>query len=264
MNRKKVKGESKIYMIPVYQITENKSQPRKTFYRDDIRYLAKSIELNGIIQPLIVRDISPFEYELISGERRLRAAVMAGLRIVPCIIIHCNKKQSAVYTLLESFQKKDLSYFEQAEAIDKLVYNYNFSIETVSKQLGKSESSVRNKLNLLSLTVEERRLLVDHELPEQYAVLLLRIPDSDTRTAVLYRIIDENLSLYEAEEYIQEQTVNTNNLKKSRRHIVIKDIRLFYNTINKAVSTMRESGVEATKETTETEDFVEFKIRIPK
>ena len=243
MSSGKIKGESKISMIPVFQISENKSQPRKNFNREDIRYLARSIELNGILQPLIVRDVSPFEYELISGERRLRAAVMAGFSFVPCIILHCSEHQSAVYTLIENVQREDLSYFEQAEAIQKLIKEYGFSVEKASKQIGKSEVSVRNKLNLIKFSEEERKLLIDNQLSERYATVLMKIKNTDIRKNVLNKVIDNNLNLFDTEELVERMTDSDNNKNNSRHRIVIKDIRLFYNTINKAVSTMRQSGI---------------------
>lgn len=264
MNGGKIKGESKISMIPIFQISENKSQPRKRFNREDIRYLARSIELNGILQPLMVRDVSPYEYELISGERRLRAAVMAGFSFVPCIVLHCNERQSAVYTLIENVQREDLSYFEQAEAIQKLIKEYGFSIEKASKQIGKSEVNIRNKLNLLNFSSEEREILISNSLSERYATVLMKIKDSNIRMTILNKVVENNLSLFDTEELVERLTVSENDRTNPRHRIVIKDIRLFYNTINKAVSTMRQSGINATEEKTETDEFVEYRIRITK
>ena len=264
MNGGKIKGESKISMIPIFQISENKSQPRKRFNREDIRYLARSIELNGILQPLMVRDVSPYEYELISGERRLRAAVMAGFSFVPCIVLHCNERQSAVYTLIENVQREDLSYFEQAEAIQKLIKEYGFSIEKASKQIGKSEVNIRNKLHLLNFSSEEREILISNSLSERYATVLMKIKDSNIRMTILNKVVENNLSLFDTEELVERLTVSENDRTNPRHRIVIKDIRLFYNTINKAVSTMRQSGINATEEKTETDEFVEYRIRITK
>lgn len=264
MSRGKIKGESKISMIPIFQISENKTQPRRNFNREDIRYLARSIELNGILQPLIVRDVSPFEYELICGERRLRAAVMAGFSFVPCIVLHCNEHQSAVYTLIENVQREDLSYFEQADAIRKLIEEYNFSIERASKQIGKSEVGIRNKLNLLNFSDDERKILIDNALSERYATVLLKISDENIRRIILNKVVDNSLTLFETEELVERMTESENDKINPKHRIVIKDIRLFYNTINKAVSTMRQSGIDATEEKTETDEFVEYRIRINK
>ncbi len=264
MGSGKIKGESRIMMIPVFQISVNKSQPRKVFSRDDIRYLARSIELNGILQPLTVRDISPFEYELISGERRLRAAVMAGFSFVPCIVVHCSERQSAVYGLIENLQREELSYFEQAEAINILINEFNFSTEKAARQLGKSEGSVINKLKLLRYTYEERKNITENNLSEHHALSLLRIQDVNIRKKITQNVINNNLNVIQTDELVEKIIDPDDSLKKNKHKIVIKDIRLFYNTINKAVSTMRQSGINATEEKTETDEFVEYRIRITK
>ena len=264
MGSGKIKGESKIMMIPVFQISVNKSQPRKVFSRDDIRYLARSIELNGILQPLTVRDISPFEYELISGERRLRAAVMAGFSFVPCIVVHCSERQSAVYGLIENLQREELSYFEQAEAINILINEFNFSTEKAARQLGKSEGCVINKLKLLKYTYDERKNLTENNLSEHHALSRLKIQDVNIRKRITKNVINNNLNVIQTDELVQKIIDPDDSLKKSRHKVVIKDIRLFYNTIDKAVSTMRQSGINATEEKTETDEFVEYKIRITK
>lgn len=264
MSSGKIKGESKIVMIPVFQISVNKSQPRKIFNRDDIRYLARSIELNGILQPLTVRDISPFEYELISGERRLRAAVMAGFSFVPCIVVHCSERQSAVYGLIENLQREELSYFEQAEAVNVLITEFNFTTEKAARQLGKSEGSVINKLKLLKYTYEERKILIESNLSEHHALSLLKIQDVNIRKKITKNVINNNLNVIQTDELVQKIIDPDDDLKKSKHKFVIKDIRVFYNTIDKAVSTMRQSGINATEEKTETDEFVEYRIRITK
>ena len=265
MGNARIKGENKITMIPVFQISENKTQPRKSFNTDDIRNLARSIELNGIIQPLIVRSVSMFEYELICGERRLRAAVMAGMSFVPCIIIHCSQRQSIVYILIENLQREDLSYFEQADAVFKLINDYNFTIEKASKQLGKSEFDIKNKLKLLEYSESERKIFINNGLSERYAHLLLMIPDLKTRKSLFMKIINDKLSILDTEEIVNELThLNCKNSIKSNQRIIIKDMKLFYNTIDNAVSKMKQMGIDATEEKTETDSFVEYRIRISK
>ena len=261
----KIKGESKITMIPVFQISENKSQPRKHYNRSDLKYLAQSIELNGIIQPLIVRDVSNFEYELISGERRLRAAVLAGYSFIPCIVIHCSENQSAVYTLIENIQREDLNFFEQAQALNRLINEYGFTVERISKQTGQSELNVSNKLNLLKFTEQEKSLITDNCLSERYARVLLQINDSNIRLKILKKVTQNKLSYFDTEELVNtlikpdpEESAN------SRKKIVIKDIRLFYNTIENTVKRMKEVGIKTTEEKTETDTFVEYRIKIHK
>ena len=264
MSHGRIKGENKISMIPIFQISENKTQPRKKINSDDIRSLAKSIEFNGIIQPLIVRAVSMFEYELICGERRLRAAVMAGMSFVPCIIIHCSERQSMVYILIENLQREDLSYFEQADAIKKLIVEYDFTIETAAKQLGKTESDIKNKLKLLEYNDHERIKFIENGLSERYAYLLLMLQDLNMRKTVFNKVIDEKLSILDTEaivnNFIKLDCSNYNH----RYRIIIKDIWFFYNTIENAVSKLKHMGINATEEKTETDEFVEYRIRIIK
>lgn len=265
MSSARIKGENKITMIPIFQISENKTQPRKRFDNDDIRNLARSIELNGIIQPLIVRSVSMFEYELICGERRLRAAVMAGMSFVPCIIIHCSERQSIVYILIENIQREDLSYFEQADAVFKLINDYNFTIEKASKQLGRSEIDIKKKLKLLEYSEDERKLFIENGLSERYAYLLLMISDLKTRKSLFKKVINENLSILDTEAIVNELTqMSFRNRIKSNQRIIIKDIKLFYNTIDNAVAKMKQMGIDAIEERTETDKFVEYRIRISK
>ncbi len=260
-----VKGESKIVQVPVMQISVNRYQPRKSFKREELRQLAKSIEHNGILQPLTVRRINNFEYELISGERRLRAAVLAGLSSVPCIVIYCSGKQSAVYSIVENVQRAELNYFEQAEAMRMLIKDFSFTKETVAQQLGKRESTVSDKLKLLNYSREERDLILENSLPERSALCLLKIENERARKKVLKKVIENSLNVAQIEDVV-ERLLSPNKDKKELKHqtIIIKDIRLFYNTINKAVKTMQSSGINATEEKTETDEFIEYKIRITK
>ncbi|MBQ5565498.1 MAG: ParB/RepB/Spo0J family partition protein [Clostridia bacterium] len=261
----KIKGESKIEMIPVFQISVNPSQPRKQINKKEIISLSKSIELNGVLQPLTVRDVSPFEYELISGERRLRAAVMAGFSFVPCIIIHCSERQAAVYGLLENVQRIDLSYFEQADYIKKLVDDYGLTLEKVSRQIGISEFCAADKLKLSEFTTEERKILSENLIPESYAYILLKVKDSSIRLNIIKKIAENQLSLIDTEELVQSLiSPDYEKALRANQKIVIKDIRPFFNTIRKAVSTMKHSGIKAVEEKTETEDFIEYRIRITK
>ena len=152
-----VKSENIISEIPIIKIRPNKAQPRKQFNEDELSALSRSIAENGILQPLTVRKVSNTEYELIAGERRLRAAVTAGLRKVPCIVVRCSEKESAIYALLENLQRADLGMFEEARGISRLIRRYGLTQEQAAQRLGKSQSGVANKLRLLRLTEDEQR-----------------------------------------------------------------------------------------------------------
>lgn len=260
-----VKGEGRVTLIPVIQISINKCQPRRVFDKEKIRYLSKSIQQNGIIHPLTVRRVSPFEYELISGERRLRAAVLAGMSYVPCSVIHCSQRQSAVYSLIENVQREELTYFEQAEAIKMLLNEFSFSEERLAQQIGSRQSAIRDKLRVLNFTQEERKIIEKKSLSERHAQILLMIDDENIRKKVLYKVVENGLNVEQTEDVVQG-LISPKSQRKSvcKQTIVIKDIRLFYNTITKAVTTMQKSGIDATEEKTETDDFIEYKIRITK
>ena len=261
-----LKNESKISDIPIIKIRPNKAQPRKQFNEDELSALSQSIKENGILQPLTVRKVSPSEFELIAGERRLRASVLAGLRKVPCIVIKCSDKESAIYALLENLQRCDLGMFEEARGISKLIRRYGLTQEEAAARLGKSQSTIANKLRLLRLTYEEQEWIVNAGLSERHARALLRLSDEKIRREALSKIISENLNTQQAENLI---SILLNSCPKPEKKTgsskaVIKDVRIFVNTINKAIDTMRLAGIDAQSNKTDTEDFIEYTIRIPK
>ncbi|MBQ1978151.1 MAG: ParB/RepB/Spo0J family partition protein, partial [Ruminococcus sp.] len=150
------KEDNKVLEIPTIQIRPNKTQPRKSFDEDKLRLLSQSIVNNGILQPLTVRRLSQTEYELVAGERRLRAAALAGLTKVPCVLIKCTDKESAIFALLENIQRSDLNMFEEAKGISRLIRKFGLTQEEAARKLGKKQSTVANKLRLLKLSIEEQ------------------------------------------------------------------------------------------------------------
>lgn len=261
----RLKREERVTIIPVIQISVNKCQSRRSFDKEKIRCLSKSIEENGILHPLTVRRVSPFEYELISGERRLRAAVLAGMSAVPCAVIHCSQRQSAVYSLVENVQRENLTFFEQAEAIKLLLDEFSFNEERLAQQIGGRRSVIIDKLRLLDFSQEEREIIEKFSLSESHAQILLMIDDVKLRKKVLNMVVENGLNVGQTEDVVQ-RLISPKSQRKSvcKQTIVIKDIRLFYNTIKKAVTTMRKSGINATEEKTETDNFIEYRIRIEK
>lgn len=151
-----IKSENKITELPIIRIRPNKSQPRKQFNESELKALSQSISENGILQPLIVRKITSSEYEIVAGERRLRASALAGLKKVPCIVVKCSDKESAVYALLENLQRADLGIFEEARGISRLIRRYGLTQEQAAEKLGKTQSTIANKLRLLRLSNEEQ------------------------------------------------------------------------------------------------------------
>ena len=261
-----VRSENTIADIPIIKIRPNKAQPRKVFSEDELSALSRSISENGILQPLTVRKVSSTEYELVAGERRLRAAVMAGLRKVPCIVVKCSDRESAVYALLENLQRADLGIFEGARGIAKLIRRYGLTQEQAAIKLGKTQSTIANKLRLLRLSEEEQEWMEKAGLSERHARALIRIENETVRREVLSRIITENLNVKQSERLVGiylNSTPKPSRVKGNSK-AVIKDIRIFLNTINRAIDTMRLSGINAQSNKTDTEDFIEYTIRIPK
>lgn len=261
-----LKNENKISDIPIIKIRPNKAQPRKVFNEEDLNALSQSIAENGILQPLTVRKVSATEYELIAGERRLRASVMAGLRKVPCIVIKCSEKESAVYALLGNLQRSDLGMFEEARGVSRLIRRYGLTQQEAAVKLGKTQSTIANKLRLLRLTYEEQEWIENAGLSERHARALLKLGDEGARREALSKIISENLNVQQSENLINLMLNSSpkNDKKQGFSKAVIKDVRIFVNTINKAVDTMRLAGIDAQTDKTDTDNFIEYTIRIPK
>lgn len=260
------KNENKISDIPIIKIRPNKAQPRKVFNESELSALAQSIFENGILQPLTVRKVSSAEYELIAGERRLRASVLAGLQKVPCIVIKCSDKESAVYALLENLQRCDLGMFEEARGVSRLIRRYGLTQQEAASKLGKTQSTIANKLRLLRLTYEEQEWIENAGLSERHARALLRLTDENTRREALSKVISESLNVMQTENLVNLMltVIPKQEKKQGVNKVVVKDVRIFVNTINKAIDTMKLAGIDAQTDKIDTDNFIEYKIRIPK
>lgn len=191
----KFKSGGSIVLVPVKLIIPNPNQPRKNFSQCELEGLASSIKHNGIIQPLVIRRSIDDKYELISGERRLRAAKLVGLETVPCIVMTACDEQSALYAIIENIQRDNLNFFEEAEAISKLSLIYNLSQQEIAKKLGKSQSSLSNKTRLLNISPELRSVITENSLTERHARALLRLKNDVDRLKALLYIIEKKLNV---------------------------------------------------------------------
>ena len=262
MKQQRVKSTAEIYNIPQAMIVPNPNQPRKRFDYDELENLAQSIRENGILQPITVRKREDKKYELVSGERRLRAARIVGMVNIPSIVINKDDKNSAMFSIIENLQRQSLNFFEEAEAIEKLVGEYAMSREEVAQKLGLAPSTVSNKLRILRLPEEMRFELARAGLTESHARALLMLEYDNQRARALSIIVDRHLNVAESERMIN-QMINRNN--RSRNPLRgIRDVRLFINTLNHAVDTIRRAGVEADAARSETEEYIEYVVRIPK
>lgn len=254
---------NKVVEIQTDMITPNPHQPRRNFDGEGLNQLAASIKCNGILQPLTVRKIE-FGYELIAGERRLRAAKLLEMRTVPCIIMNISERNSAVMALVENIQRKDLSFFDEAFAIEKLIDFYGMTQEDAAIKLGKSQSTIANKLRLLKLTEPERRQIVELNLTERHARALLKLQSQEERLDVIEKIRKYSFNVEQTERYINNMIVKENERASlKRRSGAFKNVKLFVNTINHAIDMMRAAGINADSKKTQNENCIEYVIRIP-
>ncbi len=259
----KEKTINKVFDISITEIFPNPYQPRSVFTDSELRPLADSIKQNGILQPLTIRK-ADLGYELVSGERRLRAARMAGFLSVPCIMIEVSDRSSALLALVENIQREDLSYFDEAAAIEQLIDLYGMTQEDAAIKLGMAQSTIANKLRLLKLTEPERKYIKESGLSERHARALLKLKDPDQRIQVVDKVLKHNMNVEKTELFI-EQIICTENERENfkKRAVLLRDVRLFMNTINKAVETVKMAGVAADAKKTQNSEYIEYVIRIP-
>ena len=259
----KEKVLNKVVQVNIDEIVPNPHQPRRTFDDNELNLLCESIKQNGILQPLTVRKNETC-YELISGERRLRASKLANLSCVPCIIIEVSERNSAVLALVENIQRQDLSFFDEAYAIDKLIDFYGMTQEDAAIKLGKAQSTIANKLRLLKFSEIEMNKISEASLTERHARALLKLHNDEQREFALERIIKNKLNV-EKSEMLIDGILSTQKEKDSikRRSGAFKDIRLFVNTINRAVETMQAAGIQANSQKIQSDNYIEYVVRIP-
>lgn len=261
---KKYKKSNEVIQIPARAIVPNPHQPRINFNWDDLEGLAESIHYNGLLQPITVRKIQENKYELISGERRLRACKMAGLSTIPSIIIEIDEQNSALLAVLENLQRENLHFFEEAIAIERLMKGFGLSQEEISKKLGKSQSSLSNKIRLLRLPSEIRYNIMLYGLSERHARALLKVPSTAMMNQIIDTVVEQGLTVSATEELINKLVEKPEKEKKGKTVMVFKDVRIFINTLNHAVTTMRKSGINAKATKNETENYIEYTVRIDK
>jgi ParB family chromosome partitioning protein len=250
-------------------IRPNPYQPRKQFNRASLEELCESIKQYGVIQPINVRRISANMFELVAGERRLRAATMAGLKEIPTIIVEINDNDSAVIALIENLQREDLSYMEEAEGYSNLINEHGFTQEELAHKIGKSQSTIANKIRLLKLAPLVKKILADNSLTERHARALLKLHDEQLQLKVLKHVCEKGLNVKRTEDLVERAIERYSKKEKEKKGKTkftkaIKDIRIFINTIRQAIDLMKKSGVEAKAAQFDRGEYVEFIIRVPK
>ncbi len=263
LRKKEANEVGKVYSLPVDAICPNPNQPRRCFSLDSLRELSDSIRELGVLQPLTVRPLGR-EWELIAGERRLRAARLAGLTHVPCIVVEADAEHSSLMALVENLQRRDLDFLEESLALAKLIDNYNLSQEECARQVGKSQSAIANKLRLLRRPPQVLCLLRDHGFTERHARALLRLEGAASQERAARWVVEHDLTVAKTEEYVESLLPRTGKAAKHRPTYVLKDVRLFLNTVDRGLSMMKSAGVNAQCGREDTGDAILLTIRIPK
>lgn len=261
MSRKGIYETGKVLFLPVDAIVPNPDQPRKRFSQAELEELAGSIQALGVLQPLTVRRRGG-GWELVAGERRLRAARLAGLSQVPCLSIQTDSQSSSLLALVENLQRKDLDFWEEAKALRRLIDTYSLSQEEVARRIGKSQSAVANKLRLLKLPEDTLRALRDGGCTERHARALLRLEDPSLRQKALEQILSRQLTVAQTDALV-DQLLSPPPRTRTKRTFVVKDVRLFLNTLTRSMALMRSAGVDARCDRQDKDGEILLTIRIP-
>lgn len=258
-------GTSSIVQLPIHLVIPNPNQPRKFFSHDSIRELSDSIRRYGVLQPVTVRRKNDGTYELVAGERRLRAASLAGNLKIPAIIMDMSDDDSAIVALMENIQRENLTFMEEAVAYRELLEKCFITQDELAKRLGKSQGAIANKIRLLKLPQSVREIVRDFNLTERHARALLRLSSESEQLYAARRIADLNLGVKQADELVDRIIKKGIDEKPTEKVIKsITDVRVFFKTITKAISLMNDKGIEASEKKEETDNYYECTIRITK
>ncbi len=263
--------ETIIEQVEIDKIRPNPYQPRKKFNSISIEELALSIEEYGVLQPIAVKRMNDGFFELIAGERRVKAAKHAGLTHIPAIVMEILDEDSAVIALIENLQREDLNFFEEAEGYYYLMNDYGLTQEQVAKKVGKNQSTIANKIRLLRLSKEVRAYIIQNELTERHARALLKIPEQAIQLTLLARIADKNLRVKDTEDLVDRVLTK---LTTKQEDIIQEEInrsikgtinyRIYVNTIKNAYRAIVQSGIQAEFSQRDSDEYVEVVVKIPK
>ena len=260
-------NRNKITYIAINKIRPNPYQPRKHFDAMALDELAASIRQYGVLQPISVRKIGN-GYELIAGERRLKASCIAGLIELPGIITEFNDNDSAIIALLENLQREDLSFFEEAQGYNSLVEEHGLTQENLALKIGKKQSTIANKIRLLKLPPRIKNIISEHNLTERHARTLLKLPTENIQMKALKDICEKSMNVQQTEEYVETMLFKYSSepspTQKRKTIRIFRDIRIFINTIKQAVDLMNKSGISAELKKEENDLYVDYHIRIKK
>ena len=250
-----------IVKVPVEKIFPNPYQPRKNFEDESLADLASSIAEYGVLQPLLVAPADNGSYLLIAGERRLRASKLANLQEVPVIVSKYTTQQIAEIALIENLQREDLHFLEEAEGYEQLMSQFNLTQEAMAARVGKKQSTIANKLRLLRLSPNVRKVLNEAELTERHARALLKLNTEEEQLKVLQVVVEKDYSVRQTEEFIAKLTAEKP-VEKRKRLIIVNDVRIYLNTIKKVVNSIKDVGIPVAMEQSLEDDEVIVTLRI--
>ena len=247
----------RVVFLPARAIKPNPAQPRRIFREEALAELAASISQHGILQPLSVRRVG-LSYELIAGERRLRAGQMAGLTEIPCIVMNMDDKESGMAALVENLQRQDLDFIEEALGISKLLEQWSMSQDQIARILGKSQSAVANKLRILRHSSRVLNAIREGNLTERHARALLKLPTEEEKLSAIAVIVQTGMSVARTESYIESRLAN----REPKQHRA--NVGTFLNNLSHSLAKIQSSGIPAISERRETDSQIVLTITIPK
>lgn len=259
-----VSGDDEVREVGCKDIDANPFQPRRSFPAEQLEELAQSIKTYGLLQPILIRHYQG-RYQLVAGERRLRACILLGMDKIPAVIKDVNDAAMAAMALIENLQRENLDYFEEAEGYQRLLGEFGLTQEVLAQRIGKSQSTIANKMRLLKLSQVVREQLAAADLTERHARALLKLPDDQTRQRVLAKITRLGLNVRQTESLIGDLIAdNPPPAKGGSPRFVIKDYRIVLNTIRQAVATIEQIGLKPSMSHQEHDEYFEVRIRLPK
>lgn len=261
LKKKGLYDSDKVRFLSVDHILPNPDQPRTSFSQTELEELAASIRELGILQPLTVRRLEG-QWVLVAGERRLRAAKLAGLQEVPCLAVQTDGQTSGLFALVENLQRHDLDFLDEALALRKLIDTYCLSQDETARRIGKSQSAVANKLRLLQLSPDTLSLLREHGCSERHARALLPLKEEALQLKAARQVVRNSMTVAQTEAMVRQ--LLTHAQPKKRPTFIIKDVRLFLNTITRSLDLMRSAGVDAKVQREDLEQEICLTIHIPR
>ncbi|SDL15365.1 nucleoid occlusion protein [Natronincola ferrireducens] len=262
-------AEKKVLEIAIESVISNPYQPRKSFSQASLQELSQSIKAYGVLQPISVRQIGDEKYELIAGERRVKAAKLAELKTIPAIVNNqFNDKDSAVLAIIENLQREDLNFIEEAEGYFNLIEDHGLTQQELAQRIGKNQSTIANKLRILRLSKEIKEKILENGLTERHARALLKLPDDELRILALEKIIKNDLNVKKAEDFIQsmleEIAVTQEEPVRKQRIKSFMNYKIYINTIKQAYDAIKDKQEKAEFTQIDKGDFIEVTVKIPK